>query len=125
MQSDLQLLQGTWSIRSLAIDGQEMPSAIFANAAIVVKGERFTSTGMGAEYAGTLELDASANPRQLNMRFDAGPEKGNANLCIYEIAGDDWKLCVATRGPVRPSSFETTPGSGIALEVLQRNDPIA
>jgi uncharacterized protein (TIGR03067 family) len=123
MPSDLDLLQGTWSIRSLRMDGHEMPSAIYANAGIVVKGDRFTSTGMGAEYEGTLELDASTNPRQLNMRFDAGPEKGNVNLCIYEIAGNDWKLCVATRGPVRPSSFDTTPGSGIAVEVLKRNNP--
>jgi uncharacterized protein (TIGR03067 family) len=90
-----------------------------------VNGKRFTSTGMGTEYEGTLELDASTNPRQLNMRFDAGPEKGNVNLCIYEIAGNDWKLCVATRGPVRPASFDTRPGSGIAVEVLQRNNPRA
>jgi uncharacterized protein (TIGR03067 family) len=72
-----------------------------------------------------VELDASANPRQINMLFDVGPEKGNVNLRIWEIAGDDWKLCVATRGPLRPSSFETTAGSGIAVEGLQRNNPSA
>src|SRR5262249_46517360 len=31
-----------------------------------------------------------------------------------------WKLCLATRGPVRPSSFATRPGSGLALETLTR-----
>jgi uncharacterized protein (TIGR03067 family) len=120
MPQDLYLLQGSWSISSLSMDGQDLPPGMFANASIVVKGDRFTSLGMGATYEGTLELDSSTNPCQLNMNFDVGPEKGNVNLCIYEIAGDVWKLCIATRGSVRPSAFISTPGSGIAIETLQR-----
>jgi uncharacterized protein (TIGR03067 family) len=120
MPQDIDLLQGSWSITSLSMDGQELPAAMFAKASIVVKGNRFTSLGMGTQYEGTLELDSSTNPRQLNMNFDAGPEKGNVNLCIYEVAGDIWRLCIATRGTVRPSAFISTPGSGIALEVLRR-----
>jgi uncharacterized protein (TIGR03067 family) len=125
MRQDIDLLQGSWSITSLAMDGQEMSSDMFASGGIVVKGNRFTSIGMGAEYEGTLELDPSTNPRQLNMRFDLGPEKGNVNLCIYEIVGDDWKMCIATRGSLRPSTFISTPGSGFAVEVLQRVNRLA
>jgi len=54
------------------------------------------------------------------MRFAAGPEMGNTNLCIYELDGDIWKICIATRGSVRPSSFASTPGSGFAFETLTR-----
>jgi uncharacterized protein (TIGR03067 family) len=120
MPQDIDLLQGSWSITSLSMEGQELPASMFANASILVRGSRFTSLGMGTQYEGTLEVDPSANPRQLNMNFDAGPETGNVNLCIYEIAGDIWKLCIATRGSVRPSAFISAPGSGIALEVLRR-----
>jgi uncharacterized protein (TIGR03067 family) len=125
MPQDIDLLQGSWSIKSLALEGQEMPAAMFANASMVVHGKRFTSLGMGTPYEGTLELDASTNPHQLNMNFDAGPEKGNVNLCIYEITGDIWKLSIATRGSVRPSTFISAPGTGIALEILQRVRPSA
>jgi uncharacterized protein (TIGR03067 family) len=125
MRQDIDLLQGSWSITSLVMEGQEMPANLFANASIEVKGSRFTSIGMGAEYEGTLELDPSTNPRQLNMRFDIGPEKGNVNLCIYEIGGDDWKVCIATKGSLRPSTFVSTPGSGFAVEVLQRVNRLA
>jgi uncharacterized protein (TIGR03067 family) len=120
MPQDIDLLQGSWSIKSLTMEGHELPAAMFASARIVVQANRFTSLGMGAQYEGTLALDPSAIPRHLNMDFDAGPEKGNVNLCIYEITGDVWKLCIATRGSVRPSAFISTPGSGIALQVLQR-----
>jgi uncharacterized protein (TIGR03067 family) len=125
MPPDIDLLQGSWSIKSLALEGQEMPAAMFVNASMVVQGNRFTSLGMGTPYEGTLELDPSANPHQLSMNFDAGPEKGNVNLGIYEITGDIWKLSIATRGSVRPSAFISAPGTGVALEILQRVKPSA
>jgi uncharacterized protein (TIGR03067 family) len=120
MRHDIDLLQGSWSITSLAMDGQEMSADMYANSGIVVQENRFASIGMGAEYEGTLELDPSTDPRHLDMRFDVGPEQGNVNLCIYEIVGDVWRLCVATKGSVRPSIFVSTAGSGFAVEVLRR-----
>src|SRR5208283_985983 len=121
MPQDLDLLQGSWSITSLEIEGQELPASMLANCRIVIKGDRFVSTGMSAVYEGTVLLDPSATPRQLNMTFDAGPEKGNTNLGIYELEGDHWMLCLATRGTVRPPAFAATPGTGFALETLARD----
>ena len=41
--------------------------------------------GMGAIYKGTLKLDASTEPRQLDMKFDAGPESERLmNLVLGE-----------------------------------------
>src|SRR5437763_16911258 len=113
---DLELLQGSWRIATMEVDGQEMPGQMLAGSSIVVKGSRFTSTGMDAVYEGELVVDESATPRRLDMRFDAGPEKGNTNRGIYELNGDRWRLCLATRGNVRPASFATEAGSGFALE---------
>jgi uncharacterized protein (TIGR03067 family) len=120
MQRDLDLLEGSWTVTALEVDGQAMPAAMLADARITIKGSRFTSTGMGGAYEGTLELDTSASPPRLDMKFDAGPEKGNTNLGIYQLEGDTWKLCLATRGTVRPASFASTPGSGFAVETLVR-----
>src|SRR5262245_66337845 len=85
MRDDLELLQGTWNVTSLEMDGQQMPDTMLGEAEIVIKGTRFMTTGMGAIYEGTLNLDPSANPPQLDMKFDAGPEKGNTNLGIYKL----------------------------------------
>jgi uncharacterized protein (TIGR03067 family) len=120
MPDDLERLQGAWNVTSLKVEGQETPESMLGNAQIVIKGNRFTSTGMGAVYKGTLKLDSSTKPSRLDMKFDAGPEKGNTNLGIYEIDGNTWKLCLATRGAVRPSRFASPPGSGFALETLKR-----
>ena len=120
MHDDIDLLQGTWTVTELELEGQKMAGALLANARIVIKGLRFNSTGMGVEYKGRLVLDTSTNPRQFDMKFDAGPEKGNTNLGIYKLDGDTWKICLAMRGTVRPSRFASTSGSGFAVETLIR-----
>jgi uncharacterized protein (TIGR03067 family) len=120
MSKDLDLLQGTWTVAAMEMDGQSMPAGALVEARIAIEGNRFTSTGMGAVYEGRLELDATASPARIDMVFDAGPEKGNTNLGIYRLDGDSWKLCLATRGTVRPASFASAPGSGIAVETLVR-----
>jgi uncharacterized protein (TIGR03067 family) len=124
MTSDLELLQGDWSVTSLEIDGEPVPSAVAAAAHISIRGDRFTTGGMGAVYEGRLELNASTTPRRLDMKFESGPEAGNTNFGIYELNGDTWIICLATRGSTRPSSFATTGGSGLALEVLRRGRPV-
>ena len=122
MREDLDLLQGTWSVTSLQVEGQKMTDGMLDGAQIVIKGNRFTSTGMGAVYKGTLKIDAAAKPARLDMKFSAGPEKGNTNLGIYKLDGDTWKLCLAMRGDVRPTKFASPSGSGFALETLTRGE---
>jgi uncharacterized protein (TIGR03067 family) len=125
MAADLELLQGKWFVAALEVDGQPTPSGMLSDARIEVKGDRFTSSGMGAEYAGTLTLSTSGKSRQIDMTFDTGPEAGNVNRGIYELKDGAWKLCLATLGDARPKSFATKAGSGHALEVLQRTRPKA
>jgi uncharacterized protein (TIGR03067 family) len=120
MPNDLDLLQGAWCISSLEVEGETMPVNVLSEARIVIEGNRFTSTGMGSMYAGTIKLDVTAIPRRIDMTFDVGPEAGNINRGIYELRAGAWKLCLATRNDSRPATFATRPGSGFALEVLKR-----
>ena len=64
MHNDLELLQGTWSITSLEVEGQPMPEPMLSGAQITINGERFTSSGMGEVYKGTLMINPSADPPQ-------------------------------------------------------------
>lgn len=120
MHRDLELLQGSWNLSALEMDGHAMDSATLAQARIVIAGNRFTSSGMGATYEGTLDLQDSIDPAGIDMHFDTGPEKGATNLGVYRIEGESWKLCLATRGNVRPHDFISPPGSGFACETLTR-----
>jgi uncharacterized protein (TIGR03067 family) len=116
VKADLATLQGKWQVTGLEVDEREMP----ATGSIVIEGNRFISLGMGAEYSGTIEADFKKKPATLDMVFTGGPEAGARNLGIFELKGDTWKLCLATRGTMRPTRFATKKGSGFALETLRR-----
>ena len=120
--TDLDRLQGTWNVVSLEMDGHVMPSP--GDAQIVVSGSRFQSLGMGAVYEGTVELNPRKKPKHFDLVFTAGPEQGNRAPGIYDLRGDDWKLCIAVTGQTRPAEFATSPGSGHALEILRRGAAI-
>jgi len=120
MNAELQGLQGTWEIVALEVDGATVPEAGFRGSRIVVKGGTFTTISMGATYGGTLSIDASTNPKTLDLSFRAGPERGKTSLAIFELDGDTWKLCLTVTGKTRPTAFATKRGSGHAYEVLKR-----
>ena len=115
MKKDTEILQGTWSVTALEIDGQTMPAS---SARIVLKGYRFTTSGMGANYEGTVAIDAEKNPKTFDMTFTTGPEKGKTNLGIFEVEGDTWRLCLDMTGKSRPKEFASR--AGVALETLRR-----
>jgi uncharacterized protein (TIGR03067 family) len=117
-KSDLDKLQGAWNIVSLEMEGQKYPAG---GSRIVIQGGRFTSLNMGAEYEGAVTVDESASPRTFTLAFDKGPEAGNEALGIYELSGDAWKICLALAGKKRPTEFAAKPGTGHALELLERD----
>ena len=123
-KTDFDLLQGTWSVSALEMDGQPM-GGIPAGACITVAGARFTTAGMGADYEGEMTVDASASPKRFDLLFQTGPEAGNRSLGIYELDGDSWKMCLTTRGGERPTKFATKAGTGHALQTLTRDGEAA
>ena len=111
--SVLDRLQGIWYVAELEIEGNPVPPG---EAQIVVKGDRFTSVGMGAVYQGKIIVDESQEPAAIDMKFTKGTEKGNTNRGIFEFQGDSWRLCLQTTGKDCPATFATAHGTGLALE---------
>jgi uncharacterized protein (TIGR03067 family) len=110
VQNDRAALQGEWEIVSAESNGEPPPPGMFDGAKFVFSGD--TSTLLGKE--GTYALDASKNPRQID--FIRGKTK---QLGIYELNGDDLKLCV---GPAddRPTEFKTKPRTDHSMFFLKR-----
>jgi len=120
MGDDLEQLQGTWYIVALEIEGAKLVPSAYAGAHIIIDGSRFTSIAMGAKYSGTIEVDPSTDPKTFRMKFLDGPEKGNTNNGIYQLAGDTWQFCLSMTGGPAPTDFVTAPRSGLAMEVLNK-----
>jgi uncharacterized protein (TIGR03067 family) len=118
--TDINTLQGTWYIVALEVDGAPMPMTGADSPSIVVDGNRFTSVGMGAAYEGTVEIDQKKQPKAFDLIITGGHAAGTRNRGIYSLDRDRWTICLATIGNKRPRRFATKPGSGLALETLER-----
>jgi uncharacterized protein (TIGR03067 family) len=125
MNDELERLQGRWKVVTLEVEGQVVPDGFFAEAKVVVKGDNFSTIGMGAAYAGKITVDVASSPRRFDVLFNEGPHKGQASLGIYELNGSAWKICLGFAGRERPKDFTTTAGSGHALEILERETSAA
>ena len=87
MHDDLKQLQGTWSVRTLELDGQQMPESALDDATIRVNGDRFATTGMGSTYKGKLSRDQIAGEAVPNL--DDKNESEPVIKCWIRVDGKD------------------------------------
>jgi uncharacterized protein (TIGR03067 family) len=118
----LRRLEGTWTFKSLEVDGQPVPSAMLANSSMLIDGDRFRMESPEANYEGIFTIDIEQDPHHIDIDFIEGPEAGNRCEGLFQLDGDQLTFCLGLVGAVRPARFATARGSGHALEVLVRAD---
>ena len=116
-------LEGTWHVLSLEVDGMKIPKETIKESKLIIKGKEFTMKEKVATYKGTFSIDPSKKPKTIDIKFTEGPENGNTSLGIYELDGDDLKLCLSVTTKERPTEFSAKPKSGHGFEVLKREKP--
>ena len=123
-KKDLEKLQGTWVMAGLEIDGQVVPEEKIKGTTLTVKGDRYTTRTQGKSHEVAFKLDPSQTPRAIDMYFPDGPEVPKLSKGIYEIDGDTFRLCRhQAPGQDRPTSFATSPDTGLFLVVWKRQKP--
>lgn len=118
-RKDIEGLQGTWKLVSALQDGKALPEDKVKRTRIVIKGETFRFPELAEDAtsrAGTIRLDATKRPKHM----DAVSTDKEVMLGIYELDGDDYKVCFAPAGRPRPTAFASKPGSGHILQVWER-----
>ena len=112
--------EGTWRFASIEAEGMKLPTEQLKDTRMVLKGNRFTVKEGDVTYKGTFKVDVAKNPKQIDVTFTEGPEKGKTMQGIYELTADTYKVCIGMPGKPRPKEFVSKPGSGHVLEVLKR-----
>jgi uncharacterized protein (TIGR03067 family) len=69
---------------------------------------------------GTVKIDVAKMSKQMDAITGSGLDKGKTWLGIYEIEGDNYKVCFSPPGKERPSEFSSKPGSGHLLQFWKR-----
>lgn len=120
---DLDRLPGVWRFALVEVAGVKQPELPFEKnkliisrdgSYVIVQGDRITR--------GTIKIDPGKSPKHYDVEITAGPAKGLKAAGIYELNGDDFKICLPLRGKDRPAALASTHENGCMLHVFKRTD---
>lgn len=113
-------MDGTWVAVSVELAGQKLPDEAAKTIKVVLKGGEYTVAVGDMIDRGTVKVDASKMPKQLDILGTEGPNKGKKFLAIYEMKGDTLRVCYDLSGESRPTEFATKPKTTLFLATYKR-----
>src|SRR5713101_8087445 len=114
-KKELKKLEGTWALVSGEQNGKELSKEALKGAKLVIVGNKHTVNLGDETIVGTHSLDPSTKPKSIDA-----DNVGKKHLGIYEIKGDEFKVCFAEPGKYRPKEFTAKEGSGNFVHVWKR-----
>ncbi|MBY0456727.1 MAG: TIGR03067 domain-containing protein [Gemmataceae bacterium] len=131
--SDLEKAQGNWKPLQCEYEGKvQMPANLMQQVTVVFdkseyhlyfKESKPDKNGQPVVFRlalANVKFDESTTPKGVEFVFADGPLKGKKCHGIYELAGNQLKLCYAPDNKPKPTKFESAPGSGCFLETWAR-----
>lgn len=131
--SDLDKLQDYWKPLQCDFEGKpQMPTEVMKQVTVVFdKSEYhlyFKDTKIGADGKAVVfrlakaivTLDTATAPKSITFEFADGPLKGKKCHGIYEVSGNQLKLCYGSADSPKPTRFESPAKSGYFLETWAR-----
>lgn len=108
---DLRKLQGRWRLTRHEVAGVEDTQGVVWE--MVVKGDQYTLTADGTVTTGTIKLDSSKKPKQLEYTAENDDDTSSTYVGVYELDGDTYRTCDVQKGKdERPTEFKTKAKTG-------------
>jgi RNA polymerase sigma factor (sigma-70 family) len=122
VKAELKKLQAMWVPVSGEVGGVEQDVA--GAEQLEFDGKAFnTWHGGHLEEKGTIRLDPSRNPMEIDLTVLEGKNEGTTHLAIYAWDGANVKFCMVREGHPRPTDFTTKSGDNRVLVIMKRQDP--
>lgn len=115
--------EGTWKPISAVFAGEKYPDEILKTMKLIVKDGKYTVQVGEVIDEGTTKLDPAQSPKAMDIKGTKGPNMGKTFLAIYELKGDDLKVCYDLSGKSRPSEFVSKPDTQLFLVNYRRQKP--
>jgi uncharacterized protein (TIGR03067 family) len=124
IKKDLEAIKGSWVATSYIKDTKPAPEADLKGMKLTIAGDQVTFTKGKDNRKTTYKLDPTQKPKTVDIVMIDGPDKGKTLQGIYEITGDDLKICLAVLDKPRPKEFAAKPET--ILETWKREKaPVA
>lgn len=116
-------LEGVWLPSTAELAGRKFPDEVRKTIKLVVKNNKYTVTVGKTVDQGTVKLNPTAKPKELDITGTDGPNKGKTILAIYALDGDTLRVCYDLSGKRRPTEFKTNEGTQLFLVTYKREKP--
>lgn len=121
--SDAEEVNGTWKPVTAELAGAQWPQEVVDSMKLIVKDGNYTVLVGEGKDEGTVKRDPDKSPKTMDITGTKGPNEGKTFLCIYELKGDDLRVCYDLSGKSRPTEFATKPDTQLFLVKYRRAKP--
>jgi RNA polymerase sigma factor (sigma-70 family) len=120
-------LAGEWRVRHVETDGEALfKDDDLKEARIVFKDNKAEVKGFEVIFVRdfSFKLDPTKNPKEIDVTFLEGPEKGTTFEGIYLVRKDEMRICLRLMTPElgRPKGYATVSGTTLYTFILEPVD---
>ena len=105
-EKDLKKMAGDCTPVLMQLNGKKQPEELLKSIKLTIRGDKYNTVVGKEKDEGTLELDATKEPREMDIITSVGENKGKPIRCIYEIKGDELRVCYGLKVAERPTDFK-------------------
>jgi len=128
---DLAALEGNWKPLHCEYEGvPQMPAEVMKQVTVVFDKNEYYLYFKDKDREGkpkalvlallNVTLDETTSPKSIIFEFKDGPLKGQQRHGIYELVGNQLKMCYGAADKPKPSEFKSPANSGYFLETWAR-----
>lgn len=121
--SDSRETDGTWKPLSAELAGKPWPKEVLDSMKLILKEDQYIVYVGEQKDEGTVKRDPSKSPKTMDISGKKGPNEGKTFLTIYELKGDELRVCYDLSGKSRPTEFATKPETQLFLVTYRRVKP--
>lgn len=89
---DAKALSGNWKLVKGEDHGRDFPEDIVKQFTLKVEGDTFTFAVLDQKMNATFKVDPSKNPKELDVTWTDGNNKGKTVKCVYELKDDTFSF---------------------------------
>ena len=124
-KNDVGPIQGGWRMVLAFINGEELPADQAKSGELIIEDDQYRAKLGANATTSTIKIDSSKTPKEIDLTFTDGDQKGKTVKGIFKMVGDDLTICRGlTEMEARPADFAAPVDSGLLLVIWKRSKTV-